>query len=168
MLRWFNEVNGLVNWLLGYPNGTTETFAIWSVSLLALLIAMRCTCSIYGVANVAWLRMVLVLLIGIYSLLGAAALTKLYLLRYFKDPLIRQVAMFGIPIITYLLFGVPAQCEMLKATFVKTFLAFTSSVLVAILAINLTNSGFSSLGSGEQKTKNIRSRASNFQSMLDG
>lgn len=168
MLRWFNEVNALVNWLLGYPTGTIETFVIWFVSLLALLIAMRCTCSIYGVANVAWLRMVLVLLIGIYSLLGVAALTKLYLLRYFKDPVVRQAAMFAIPILAYLMFGVPAQCEMLRATFVKTFLAFTSSVLVAILAINLTNTGFSSLGTGEQKSKNIRSRASNFQTLLDG
>jgi hypothetical protein len=168
MLRWYSEVNRLINWFLGYPDGNAETYLIWFVSLMTLLIAMRCACMIYGISNIGWTRISLVLLIGILSLIGVAAATSLYLLRYFGDPLMKQVVMFGLPILIFVVFGIPAQCEILKSSFLKMFLAFTSSVLVAILAINVTHACYKSLDIGQDKSKSIRARSTNFESLSDG
>ncbi|MDE0839839.1 MAG: hypothetical protein OSB41_12425, partial [Kiritimatiellae bacterium] len=131
------------------------------------LVAMRFACMIYGISNIGWTRISLVLLIGILSLIGAAAATSLYLLRYIKDPVVKQVVMFGLPILAFVVFGIPAQCKILKSSFLKMFLAFTSSVLVAIFAINVAHTCYKSLGEGQKRSESIRARSTNFESLVD-
>ncbi|MDA1043772.1 MAG: hypothetical protein O3C57_00965 [Verrucomicrobia bacterium] len=167
MLTWFNEVNRLVHWLLGYPSGSRETMLIWTVSIFALLVSMRCACYVYRISNVDWLRLITALLIGIYGLLGASALTSLYVLGHLSGAMSRQIAHFALPILAYLVIGIPMQCAFLKTTFVKVFLAFTSSVLVTILAINITHYAAGSMGAGKHRSQDLRSRSNNFQKVIN-
>jgi hypothetical protein len=166
MLRWYSEVIRLFNWLLGYPDGDAEIYIVWIVSVLTLLITMRCACAIYGILNMSWIRITLVLVIGVLSLIGVAAITSLHLLRFFNDPTTKRIVMFVTPILMFVVFVIPAQCEILKSSFLKMFLAFTSSALVAILAINVTHACYKSFDLGQNKLENIRSRSTNFESFV--
>lgn len=167
MEAWFAEVNRTINWLLGFPSGSSETFAVWFVSLTSLLLVMRIATSMYGMRDVAWLPLILSLLIGIYALVGVCAVVNLYLLRLIKDPTWRHILTFGFPVGGYLLFAVPAQAELMKSNFLKSFLAFTTSALVTLIAINAVNIGFSSIQVGGNKSDTIRNRATNFQNLLN-
>jgi hypothetical protein len=166
MLNWVHEVNRQVNGLLGYPEGSAETYLVWFVAMFSLLVTMRCTCSVYRIKSVAWLRMGLALMIGIYSILGASALTSLYLLPMIEGSVYRYIAFFSMPILAFILIGVPVQSAVLRASFVQTFFAFASSVLVAIIAINFVHAGFSGVDAGGQNSKQIRSRSTNFEALL--
>ena len=130
---WKNELMSVLHELFANPATTTEELILTSSAAIACVIALRLMSSAFGLQRSEWWRILFVLIATTTLSFAAVIAVRLYLLDVESSAALRMSLQIGAAILVVLTIGVPLQIFLQNGSYMGSFLAFGTTVVVSAL-----------------------------------
>ncbi|MBT3193897.1 MAG: hypothetical protein HN341_15240 [Verrucomicrobia bacterium] len=167
MEMWLRDLSEIVRLLLGGPETVWEYWLLLGLVLAVLMLAMYLVGTATRIPNLGNIRRLLALVLGLGFLACVWVGAQTYLLPYVETAWLRQVVLYGVPVVSAMLVVIPIQQAIFRSGYVATLITFVSSLALAALFMILANAVLDAVLDGEKESHAIKERKAAVNRLLD-
>jgi hypothetical protein len=148
MDRWINNLDQMLNLVLGGPQSNIERWVVMVLAAIAMLLVLGKATNAFGIPNTGPHYTLFTALIGVVLCLVVMVAAKLYLPKIWGDAQLRLAILVGGPVLVSMLIIAPLMSVLQKGGYIAALFSWAVSVGAAALIIVLVGAVFDMVASG--------------------